>query len=143
MIGITEPRRVAATSLANRVADEQNCVLGTVVGYSIRFDDCTGEDTKIKFMTEGILLREMMGDPLLTNYCILMLDEVHERTLLTDIVMGLLKKIIRKRRSLKVIVSSATVDAEQLRDFFNTNTSKDTSKDSATIISVEGRLYPI
>ncbi|XP_046433860.1 probable ATP-dependent RNA helicase DHX35 isoform X2 [Neodiprion fabricii] len=143
MIGITEPRRVAATSLANRVADEQNCVLGTVVGYSIRFDDCTGEDTKIKFMTEGILLREMMGDPLLTNYCILILDEVHERTLLTDIVMGLLKKIIRKRRSLKVIVSSATVDAEQLRDFFNTNTSKDTSKDSATIISVEGRLHTV
>ncbi|XP_048512923.1 probable ATP-dependent RNA helicase DHX35 isoform X2 [Athalia rosae] len=143
VIGVTEPRRVAATSLASRVADEQNCILGTVVGYSIRFDDCTDENTKIKFMTEGILLREMMGDPLLTNYCVIILDEVHERTLLTDIVMGLLKKIIRKRRSLKVIVSSATVDAEQLRDFFNTNTTKDTSKDSATIISVEGRLYPV
>ncbi|XP_043283475.1 probable ATP-dependent RNA helicase DHX35 isoform X2 [Venturia canescens] len=143
MVGITEPRRVAATSLANRVADERGCLLGTEVGYSIRFDDCTGAGTKIKYMTEGILLREMMGDPLLTKYCVVILDEVHERTLLTDIIMGLLKKIIRKRKSLKVIVSSATVDAEQLRDFLNTNTTKDRTSDTATILSVEGRLYPV
>lgn len=95
IIGITEPRRVAATSLASRVADERNCILGTEVGYCIRFDDCTNESTKIKYMTEGILLRELMSDPLLTTYAIIVLDEVHERTLMTDIIMGLLKKIIR------------------------------------------------
>ncbi|XP_034933908.1 probable ATP-dependent RNA helicase DHX35 [Chelonus insularis] len=143
MVGITEPRRVAATALASRVADERGCILGTEVGYCIRFDDCTDDNTKIKYMTEGILLREMMRDPLLTKYCIIILDEVHERTLLTDIIMGLLKKIIRKRKDLKIIVSSATVDAEELRDFFNTNTTKDRSKDTAVILSVEGRLYPV
>ncbi|XP_012286028.1 probable ATP-dependent RNA helicase DHX35 isoform X2 [Orussus abietinus] len=103
-----------------------------------------GKSTQVpQYMTEGILLREMMSDPLLTNYCVIILDEVHERTLLTDIIMGLLKKILRKRRSLKVIVSSATVDAEELRDFFNTNTTKDATKDTATILSVEGRLFPV
>ena len=143
MICITEPRRVAATSLANRVADERNCVLGTEVGYSIRFDNYTDETTRIKYMTEGILLRELMGDPLLTSYSVVVVDEVHERTLLTDIIMGLLKKILRKRRSLRVVVCSATVDAEQLRDFFNTNTTKDSTKDTAVILTVEGRLYPV
>ncbi|XP_008551544.1 probable ATP-dependent RNA helicase DHX35 isoform X1 [Microplitis demolitor] len=143
IICITEPRRVAATSLANRVADERGCILGTDVGYSIRFDDCTDETTKIKYMTEGILLREMMSDPLLTKYCVIILDEVHERTLLTDIIMGLLKKIIRKRKDLKLIVSSATVDAEELRDYFNLNASKDSTKNTAVILSVEGRLYPV
>ncbi|KOX74136.1 putative ATP-dependent RNA helicase DHX35 [Melipona quadrifasciata] len=143
MIGITEPRRVAATSLSNRVADECNCILGTEVGYSIRFDNYTDETTKIKYMTEGILLRELMSDPLLTNYSVIVVDEVHERTLLTDIIMGLLKKIIRKRRSLRIVVCSATVDAEQLRDFFNTNTSRDSTKDTAVILTIEGRLYPV
>ncbi|XP_011067091.1 PREDICTED: probable ATP-dependent RNA helicase DHX35 isoform X2 [Acromyrmex echinatior] len=142
-IGITEPRRVAVTSLANRVADERNCILGTTVGYCIRFDDYTDETTRIKYMTEGILLRELMRDPLLTSYSVIILDEVHERTLLTDIIMGLLKKIIRKRKSLRIIVSSATVDAEELRDFFNVNTMKDSNKNSAVIMSVEGRLYPV
>ncbi|XP_043260885.1 probable ATP-dependent RNA helicase DHX35 isoform X6 [Colletes gigas] len=88
---------------------------------------------------EGILLRELMGDPLLTSYSVIVIDEVHERTLLTDIIMGLLKKIMRKRKSLKIVVCSATVDAEQLRDFFNTGTVKDT----AVIMNVEGRLYPV
>ncbi|XP_061927778.1 probable ATP-dependent RNA helicase DHX35 isoform X3 [Apis cerana] len=143
IIGITEPRRVAATSLANRVADERNCILGTEVGYSIRFDNYTDETTKIKYMTEGILLRELMSDPLLTSYSVIVVDEVHERTLLTDIIMGLLKKIIRKRRSLRIVVCSATVDAEQLRDFFNINTTKDSTKDTAVILTIEGRLYPV
>ncbi|XP_076750371.1 putative ATP-dependent RNA helicase DHX35 isoform X2 [Xylocopa sonorina] len=143
MIGITEPRRVAATSLANRVADERSCILGTEVGYSIRFDNYTDETTKIKYMTEGILLRELMSDPLLTSYSVIVVDEVHERTLLTDIIMGLLKKIIRKRKSLRIVVCSATVDAEQLRDFFNTNVTKDSAKDTAVILTVEGRLYPV
>lgn len=144
IVGITEPRRVAATTLASRVADEKGTSLGGLVGYSIRFDDTFDPvNTKIKYMTEGILLREMMADPLLRNYCVIVLDEVHERTLLTDTIMGLLKKILQKRKSLKLIVASATVDAEQLRNFFNFNVSKDPKKDNSVIISVQGRLYPV
>ncbi|CAH0775215.1 unnamed protein product [Bemisia tabaci] len=141
MVGITEPRRVGATSLAKRVAEEMHSHLGQLVGYAIRFDDASDPSTtKIKYMTEGILLREMMSDPLLRKYSVIMLDEVHERTLLTDILLGLLKKILRKRKDLKLIVASATVDAEELRDFFNQNKKK---KEMASIISIEGRLYSI
>ena len=118
-IGITEPRRVAVTTLATRVAEEQNTQLGRRVGYSIRFDECfLRNQTKIKYMTEGILIREMMEDPLLKSYSVIILDEAHERTAQTDIIMGLLKKVLRKRRDLRLIVSSATVDAEYIRDFF-------------------------
>ena len=120
MICVTEPRRIAVTSLATRVAEEKRVRLGASVGYSIRFDENFSRDyTKIKFVTEGILIREMMGDPLLNNYSVIMLDEVHERTAQIDIIMGLLKKILKRRRDLKLIVSSATVDAEYIRDFFN------------------------
>ena len=91
-IGITEPRRVAVTTLAARVAEESRSKLGQEVGYSIRFDECfSREITKIKYMTEGILIREMMGDPLLKSYSVIILDEAHERTVSTDILMGLLK----------------------------------------------------
>ena len=105
-----------------------------------RFDENFSRDyTKIKFVTEGILIREMMGDPLLNNYSVIMLDEVHERTAQIDIIMGLLKKILKRRRDLKLIISSATVDAEYIRDFFNRG--KDNSKTgSATILSVEGEI---
>lgn len=144
IIGVTEPRRVAATTLASRVAEEKGCLLGDTVGYCIRFDDrFDPQRTKIKYMTEGILLREMMADPLLRSYSVIMLDEVHERTLYTDIAMGLLKKILRKRKNLKLIVASATVDAEQLYRFFNQNSGKDKSQDTTVIMSVEGRLYPV
>merc|ERR1719264_1614042 len=120
MICVTEPRRIAVTSLAARVAEEKRVRLGASVGYSIRFDENFSRDyTKIKFVTEGILIREMMGDPLLNNYSVIMLDEVHERTAQIDIIMGLLKKILKRRRDLKLIISSATVEAEYLRDFFN------------------------
>ena len=141
--------------------------LGAAVGYSIRFDECYSRDyTKIKFVTEGILIREMLGDPLLSMYSVLMLDEVHERTASIDIIMGLLKKVMKRRRDLRVIVSSATVDAEYLRDFFNSGkeakeegeenekeTNGKSEKDSkvarkakvvpATILSVEGRNYSV
>ena len=134
MIGITEPRRVAVTTLAARVAEESKSKLGYQVGYSIRFDECfSREMTKIKFMTEGILIREMMGDPLLKSYSVIILDEAHERTVSTDILMGLLKKVLRKRRELRVIISSATVDAEYIRDFFG----------KAAIISVHGTAYSV
>lgn len=143
MIGITEPRRFCATSLAARVAEEQCTKLGSDVGYSIRFDECYSKDqTKIKYMTEGILIREMMADPLLRSYSIIMLDEVHERTVLTDILMGLIKKILKKRKTLKLIVSSATVDAENLKKYFNVRKNESES-DTAAILSVNGKSYPI
>lgn len=102
IIGITQPRRIAAISLATRIAEEMGAPLGYKVGYSIRFEECFDkEDTKIKLMTEGILIREMMNDPLLTNYSVIIVDEVHERSVNTDILLSLLKKIIRKRPNLK------------------------------------------
>ena len=136
---MTEPRRVAVTTLATRVAEEQNTQLGRRVGYSIRFDECfMRSQTKIKYMTEGILIREMMADPLLKTYSVLMLDEAHERTAQTDIIMGLLKKVLRKRKDLRLIVSSATVDAEYIRDFFS-----ETDGENSAILSVEGSHYSV
>ncbi|KAK6631984.1 hypothetical protein RUM44_007014 [Polyplax serrata] len=143
-IGITEPRRIAATTLAARVAEEMNCPLGSTVGYTIRFDDCTTpSETKVKYMTEGILIREMLSDPLLSHYSVIILDEVHERTLYTDIIMGLMKKILKKNTSLKLIVSSATVDADELQHFFNLNRTPDKTKDTSTILSVPGNMYSV
>jgi len=102
IIGVTEPRRIAAISLAARVAEEMDIELGKQVGYSIRFEELYDKnETNIKFMTEGILIREMMNDPLLTNYSVIIVDEVHERSVNTDILLSLLKKIIRKRKDLK------------------------------------------
>nr|CAI5831774.1 unnamed protein product [Callosobruchus analis] len=142
-IGICEPRRVAAISLASRVADETGTLVqGDMVGYSVRFDTCTNKP-KIKFMTEGILLREIMSDPLLKSYSAIMLDEVHERTVYTDLLMGLMKRILKKRRELRLIVASATLDAEMLQKFFNSNRTGDKKKDTAVIMSVEGRQYPV
>ncbi len=147
MIGVTEPRRVAATTLASRVAEEKSCVLGDLVGYSIRFDERFDRArTKIKYMTEGILVREMLGDPLLQGYAAIMLDEVHERTAQIDIIMGLLKKVLRKRRDLRLVVSSATVDAEYIRDFFNSSSNPEGAagkKDRAVAISIAGSGYSV
>jgi len=91
-IAITQPRRVAATTVAARVAEEMGCTLGEEVGYSIRFEDVTSQKTRIKYLTDGMLLREALMDPLLRRYSVIMLDEAHERGLYTDILMGLLKK---------------------------------------------------
>ena len=135
---------MAATTLAARVAEEKGSPLGGLVGYSIRFDECFERSrTKIKYMTEGILVREMMGDPLLKDYSVLMLDEVHERTAQIDIIMGLLKKVLRKRRDLKLIISSATVDAEYIRDFFNGNKTSDPEADTVGILGIEGSNYSV
>ncbi|XP_076875098.1 putative ATP-dependent RNA helicase DHX35 isoform X2 [Brachyhypopomus gauderio] len=144
VIGVTQPRRVAAVSVANRVAEERGAHLGHEVGYSIRFDDCSHpQATRIKFLTDGMLVREMMADPLLKKYSVLMLDEAHERTLHTDIAIGLLKKIQRKRRDLRLIVASATLDAKKFQNFFNLNETGDSSKDTCGIVSVEGRTFPV
>ena len=144
VICVTQPRRVAAVTVASRVAEERGALLGDEVGYAIRFDQCcTDEVTKIKFVTDGLLVREMMSDPLLSKYSVILLDEAHERTLYTDIVIGLLKKIMKKRKDLHIIVASATLDAEMFRDFFNLNDTNDPSKDTAGILTVQGRQFPV
>ncbi|XP_053527263.1 probable ATP-dependent RNA helicase DHX35 [Artibeus jamaicensis] len=144
VVGVTQPRRVAAVTVAGRVADERGAVLGHEVGYCIRFDDCTDPlATRIKFLTDGMLVREMMVDPLLTKYSAIMLDEAHERTLYTDIAIGLLKKIQKKRGDLRLIVASATLDAQKFRDFFNQNETSDPTRDTCVTLTVEGRTFPV
>ncbi|EME30955.1 Probable ATP-dependent RNA helicase DHX35 [Galdieria sulphuraria] len=143
----TQPRRIATTAVAARVAeelDESKGTLGEVVGFAVRFDNCwDSERTKILYATDGTLLRMMLTDPLLLKFQVVMLDEVHERTIATDILCGLLKKIQRLRSDLRVIISSATVDAEKFRDFFETNVTEDCSSNTAIILSVEGRSFPV
>ncbi|CDS36026.1 pre mRNA splicing factor ATP dependent [Echinococcus multilocularis] len=132
-VACTQPRRVAAMSVAQRVSEEMDCQLGNQVGYSIRFEDCTSNNTVLKYMTDGMLLREGMSDPLLENYGVILLDEAHERTLATDILMGLLKEIIGQRPDLKIVVMSATLDAGKFQDYF----------DNAPLLTVPGRTHPV
>jgi len=154
LIGVTQPRRVAVTTVATRIADERGTRLGDEVGYTIRFDDVTDPlRTRVRVMTDGLLIREMMRDPLLTQYSVIMLDEVHERSIFTDILLGLMKKILRKRKDLRLIISSATLDAETFRDFFNFKTEniledttkepKEEAKDTSVILSIQGRTFPV
>lgn len=137
LIGITQPRKVAATSLATRVAAEQAATLGHLVGYSVRFDEKCGRDTRIKYLTDGMLVRELLSDRLLSQYSVLIIDEAHERTLRTDLLLSSLKSIQKERNGavttnsndrkgkhrettpLKVIIMSATLDAERFSRFFD------------------------
>ncbi|KAA0186313.1 hypothetical protein FBUS_03538 [Fasciolopsis buskii] len=114
-MAITQPRRVAALTLATRIAEEKNWNLGAQVGYAIRFEECrTPQVTVISYLTEGMMIQELLRDPLLRRFRVVMLDEVHERSLQTDILLGLLKKVLRKRPyDLRLIVSSATLDAKK------------------------------
>eukprot|EP00708_Paratrimastix_pyriformis_P001997 GAFH01000735.1.p1 GENE.GAFH01000735.1~~GAFH01000735.1.p1 ORF type:complete len:733 (-),score=239.88 GAFH01000735.1:1524-3422(-) len=132
-IGCTQPRRVAASSVAKRVAEEFGCRLGEEVGYSIRFEDCTGPDTIIKYMTDGMLLRECLADRDLSSYSVIMLDEAHERTIHTDVLFGLVKDCCRRRPDLKLIVTSATLDAEKFSAYFN----------NCPIFTIPGRTHPV
>ncbi|KAK9322840.1 P-loop containing nucleoside triphosphate hydrolase protein, partial [Lipomyces orientalis] len=132
-VGCTQPRRVAAISVAQRVAEEMGVKLGNEVGYSIRFEDKSSDKTILKYMTDGMLLREFLTDPELSGYSALMIDEAHERTLHTDILFGLLKDIARFRKDLRLLISSATMDAEKFSEFF----------DDAPIFQVPGRRYPV
>ncbi|KAA6399795.1 MAG: putative ATP-dependent RNA helicase DHX8 [Streblomastix strix] len=119
-IGCTQPRRVAATSVAKRVSEEYGCILGKEVGYAIRFDDTTSKETLIKYMTDGLLLREILEDRDLKSYSVIMLDEAHERTINTDILFGLCKEACVKRNGdLKLIVTSATMDAGKFSNYFS------------------------
>jgi HrpA-like RNA helicase len=114
----TQPRRVAAVTIAQKVASEQGCKVGERVGHSIRFEDKSGPHTRIKFVTDGVLLRECMSDPNLSKYSVVILDEAHERSLQTDILMGLLRNLQEKREDLRIVVMSATLQTELFSNFF-------------------------
>ncbi|KAL2753734.1 hypothetical protein ACRALDRAFT_2140253 [Sodiomyces alcalophilus JCM 7366] len=148
IIGVTQPRRVAATTVALRVAEEFGCEIGKEVGYSIRFEDVTSSTTRMKFLTDGLLIREALADPLLSRYSVIMVDEAHERSVSTDILLGLLKKILKRRPELRIIISSATLQAEEFLRFFTASPSEakpDTSdkEQTAAVVSLEGRVFPI
>ncbi|PKM08732.1 MAG: ATP-dependent RNA helicase HrpA [Gammaproteobacteria bacterium HGW-Gammaproteobacteria-4] len=133
IIGCTQPRRIAARSVANRVASELGVNLGSAVGYQVRFTERTAENTCIKFMTDGILLAEIQSDRMLSNYDTIILDEAHERSLNIDFLLGYLKTLLVRRRDLKLVVTSATIDTERFSRFF----------DDAPVIAVEGRTFPV
>ncbi|SPJ70589.1 related to ATP dependent RNA helicase [Fusarium torulosum] len=134
IIGCTQPRRLAAVSVAKRVADEVGCKLGEEVGYCVRFDDRTSQTTKIKYITDGMLQREVLLDPDLERYSVIILDEAHERTIATDVLLALLKTTLKKRPDLKVIVTSATLDAGKFSSYFN----------DAPIFAIPGRpTFPV
>ncbi|KDQ06599.1 hypothetical protein BOTBODRAFT_49315 [Botryobasidium botryosum FD-172 SS1] len=154
MIAVTQPRRIAATSLAARVSAEQRAPLGTLVGYSVRFDEKASENTKVKYMTDGMIVRELLNDPLLERYSVIVVDEAHERTLRTDMLLASLKSIQKRRNTkgrakqtggevgkisegkhnpLKVVIMSATLDAERFSKFFG----------GAKILFVQGRQHPV
>lgn len=133
VIGCTQPRRVAAMSVSRRVAEELDVRWGREVGCKMRFSDDTSRETRVKFMTDGILLAEIQSDPLLRGYSMLILDEAHERSLNIDFLLGYLKELLPKRRDLKVLVTSATIDTEAFSQHFG----------GAPIIEVSGRLYPV
>ncbi|KAK8086573.1 pre-mRNA-splicing factor ATP-dependent RNA helicase prp43 [Apiospora phragmitis] len=133
LVACTQPRRVAAMSVAQRVADELDVTLGEEVGYSIRFEDKTGPKTVLKYMTDGMLLREAMHDHMMSRYSCIILDEAHERTLATDILMALLKQLAQRRSDLKIIVMSATLDAQKFQKYFY----------EAPLLAVPGRTHPV
>ncbi|EON97291.1 putative pre-mrna-splicing factor atp-dependent rna helicase prp16 protein [Phaeoacremonium minimum UCRPA7] len=133
MIGCTQPRRVAAMSVAKRVSEEMEVKLGSTVGYAIRFEDCTSKETVIKYMTDGVLLRESLNEPDLDRYSCVIMDEAHERALNTDVLMGLFKKILQRRRDLKLIVTSATMNSKRFSDFYG----------GAPEFIIPGRTFPV
>lgn len=133
IVGCTQPRRVAAVSVATRVADEVGTNLGDKVGYSIRFEEKCSKNTAIKYMTDGMLVREFLTDSNLEKYSVMIIDEAHERTLQTDILLGLLKDLLKRRPDFKLIISSATINAKKFSDYF----------DKAPIFNVPGRKYPV
>ncbi|KAK1772361.1 DEAH-box ATP-dependent RNA helicase prp43 [Phialemonium atrogriseum] len=133
LIACTQPRRVAAMSVAQRVANELDVQLGEEIGYSIRFENMTGPKTLLKYMTDGQLLREAMHDHMMSRYSCIILDEAHERTLATDILMALLKQLSERRKDLKIIIMSATLDAQKFQKYFN----------NAPLLAVPGRTHPV
>ena len=133
MIGHTQPRRLAARTVANRIAEEVGCELGGGVGFAVRFNDAVSDQTLIKVMTDGILLNEIRSDRFLDAYDAIIVDEAHERSLNIDFLLGYLRRLINRRRDLKVIVTSATIDVERISKFF----------DGAPVVEVGGRAHPV
>ncbi|KAJ2861592.1 Pre-mRNA-splicing factor ATP-dependent RNA helicase PRP16 [Coemansia erecta] len=133
MVGCTQPRRVAAMSVAKRVAEEMGVKIGSEVGYAIRFEDCTSKQTRLKYMTDGVLLRETLTRRDLGQYSAIIMDEAHERTLNTDVLLGLLKQIVVARRDIKIIVTSATMNSRRFADFFG----------NAPVFTIPGRTFPV
>lgn len=133
VIGCTQPRRVAAMSVAKRVSDEMGTRLGEEVGYAIRFEDCTSEQTVIKYMTDGILLRESLRESDLEHYSAIIMDEAHERSLSTDVLFGLLREVVARRTDLRLIVTSATMDSSKFSGFFG----------EVPVFNIPGRTFPV
>ena len=137
LIGHTQPRRIAASSVAKRIAQELDTPLGEVVGYKVRFQDRLSRDASVKLMTDGILLAETQTDPLLKAYDTIIIDEAHERSLNIDFLLGYLREILPRRPDLKVVVTSATIDADRFARHFGS------IQGPAPIIYVSGRMYPV
>lgn len=137
LIGHTQPRRIAASSVAKRIADELKTPLGDVVGYKVRFQDRLSRDASVKLMTDGILLAETQTDPLLKAYDTIIIDEAHERSLNIDFLLGYLRQLLPRRPDLKVVITSATIDAQRFADYFAS------SKGPAPVIMVSGRMFPV
>ena len=133
MIGCTQPRRIAARAVANRVAEELQTAVGGAVGFQVRFNEQVGERTYLKFMTDGILLAEIQSDPWLSRYDTLIIDEAHERSLNIDFLLGYLKSLSARRRDLKIIITSATIDTARFAAHFA----------GAPVLAVEGRSHPV
>ena len=132
-VACTQPRRVAAISVAQRVSEEMDVVLSEQVGYTIRFEDKSSDLTILKYLTDGMLLREAMNDPFLSKYNVIIIDEAHERTLGTDILFALLKEIIKKRKKLKIIIMSATLESKKFKKYFL----------GAPLLTIPGRTFPV
>ena len=137
LIGHTQPRRIAASSVAKRIAEELNTPLGDVVGYKVRFQDRLSRDASVKLMTDGILLAETQTDPLLRAYDTIIIDEAHERSLNIDFLLGYLRQLLPRRPDLKVVITSATIDAQRFADYFAS------AKGPAPVIMVSGRMFPV
>lgn len=133
LIGHTQPRRIAARALSNRLAEEMHTTVGAAVGYQVRFTDHTGPNCRVKLMTDGILLRELEADRDLRRYDTLIIDEAHERSLNIDLLLGILRQVLQRRPDLKLIITSATIDPKKFSDFFA----------GAPVIEVSGRSYPV
>ncbi|KAK8827845.1 hypothetical protein WA577_007392, partial [Blastocystis sp. JDR] len=132
-IAISQPRRVAAINLARRVSEEMHCAFGEKVGYTVRFDDKSSPATQIKYITDGCLVKEFITDPQLGRYTVIMLDEAHDRSIHTDILFGLCKKLLPQRPELRLIITSATLNTAQFAAFYP----------GAATLSIPGRLYPV
>ncbi|CAK0907004.1 unnamed protein product, partial [Prorocentrum cordatum] len=132
-IGCTQPRRVAAVSVAKRVSEEFGCELGKEVGYSIRFEDVSCDQTIIKYMTDGVLLREVLFEPDLDRYCAVIMDEAHERSLNTDVLFGILRQVVARRNDFRLIITSATMDSDKFAAFFG----------NVPVFTIPGRTFPV